>query len=57
MSFKNFGEACDAVIRAMPSSGDQLLARDFLVALSREFKTRDKEIAALRAELESLKAS
>lgn len=57
MSVKNFGEACDALIKAIPPGKEQLIARDFLIALGKEFQTRDKEIAALRAELESLKAS
>lgn len=57
MSVKNFGEACDALIKAIPPGKEQLVARDFLVALGKEFQTRDKEIAALREELESLKAS
>ncbi|MCX2696723.1 hypothetical protein [Ochrobactrum chromiisoli] len=57
MSFKNFGEACDALIKAIPPGKEQIVARDFLIALNKELKKQDKEIAALRQELESLKAS
>lgn len=57
MSVKNFGEACSAVLAAIPSGKEHLVARDFIDALLKEFQKRDKEIAALREELESLKAS
>lgn len=57
MSVNNFSEACSAVLAAIPSGKEHLVARDFIDSLLKEFQKRDKEIAKLREEIESLKAT